>query len=443
MSELNVRQIEVGCVRPHPDNREFEKAGEVWRDFKSSVYRYGVVTPLLVRAVSGGSRDEVYYEIIAGERRWEASCQLGNSEVPCVVRDLSDSEALELIMVENLQREDIDPMEEARGVRLLVEQAGLSSAEVAERICKSPEWVELRQGLLLLPEEAQARVRSREVGLGVLQMVLHLPEDRRAEGLQMVLHPAFQDEPLNARQTERVLEESIIAPARAKAEWEARRGELLTHWTVELRKMAEPGLDPLIVQVADFEDRARGQYARDWVYTADLSGAAPKVLRWLHLAQRHGVPVKVYPGKVADENEKLADSVAMVDEELLLEAEKALEEHEEGAAWLLEAVKAKPASKSEKLDPDAREDQAEVDREEAIREVVSRDPGMSAMVDLGRVREASRVLMAMSSEDFSCSEPDWFPPDWDVWNCEECAAAHLALEWVLENAGAQGGEEEE
>jgi ParB family chromosome partitioning protein len=438
MMTEKVREYGIEVLSPHPENREIVTSGEDWEDFKRSVKRHGVLTPLLIRPHEGA------FQIVCGERRWQAATALEMAAVPCVVRELSDEAALELMMVENLQREDVDPVEEARGVRLLIEKAGLSAEEVGERICKSADWVNLRQGLLSLPEEAQVRARSREVSLGVLQMVLHLPEQNREEGLQMVLHPAFQDEPLNVRQAEQLLNEEIIEPARRRAEWEERKGVLRTRWMVRLRELVSLPDDrgDLVVQVAEWDERGKGQCAEDKVYAVDLTPEAPQPLRWLSLALRHGLPVRVFPGRVDQGDEALNDSVAMVDDQLIMAGERALEENEEGAAWYgpARAESKRRESGDGRQEEDEREDEEEAQREEVrLSRETKMGAEMSGWIDVKKVKRAVDILrFPCGADDIAFEDlPAWFSAHWLGFNDEERKAAREALQWVLESCGGE------
>jgi ParB family chromosome partitioning protein len=432
-----ITSLSKSQLQRHPNNREIVTTGEDWEQFRESIRQHGILTPLLVRTIAADQ-----YQIIAGERRWRAAQANNLESIPCVIRDLSDSEALVLMMVENLQREDIDPIEEARGVLLLIEQAGLTREEISDRLNESAEWVDLRQGLLELPEDARELVKEKRVALGVMQMILHLPSDRRDEGLQMVLHPAFQDEPLNPRQAEQILEEEIIAPARARREWEERKGELQTYWTIELRKTAASSFDPFILQIADFDERALGQHAEDTIYRVDLTSDDHEGATWLHLAQRHGVPVRIHPAKVNHDQPQLENSVAMVDHHLVLTAEKALEEHQPGAAWLREAQKAKPTPESQKIDPDAREDQAELDAEDERNAPKTKTGGsLTGWVDLGKIKTVSRIFLAKLEPDCDGSYPDWLPRNWEDWEPESLRAGLEILEWVQNMNASNGGDQ--
>ena len=354
------------------------------------------------------------FEIIAGERRWTAAQELELASLEAIVRELDDAEALKLMLVDNLQRAELDPMEEARSVRLLVEKAGLSPQEISDEIKKSISWVELRQGLLDLPGEVGGMVTRREVSLNVLQMVLDLPQESQEEGLQIVLHPTFQDDPLNARQAELLLESKIIEPARLKKEWEARTEELKRNWTIRLSQQARIELDALNIQVVTWGEKepelpSSHQAAEDEIYLNDRTDLAPEGrLRWLNLAQRHGVPVIVYPwSRVEGSESPVAGSLAVVDSKTILLAEQAREEHG-GEAWLSAALKKK---KEKVADPDEREDQEEVEREE-VRESreVTRSYEMSGWVDLKKIM----LLKSFCEKVLSHEEDTSLPEDFEL-----------------------------
>ena len=434
MTENQITQIPTHHLHPHPDNREIVCQGEQWDEFRRSIKKDGINDNLIVRPMLG---DNVY-QIISGERRWRAASQENLETVPCIVRDLNDTEARVLMMVSNIHRQDVDPVEEARGIKLLIEQSGLSESEVMNGISKSDEWVRLRQGLLSLPDDAIVKVRSGEVELAVVQMVLHLPSDRQEEALQMVLHPAFQEAPLNARQAHQFLEDEIIAPARARKEWEDRQAELMSHWTAELRKLSDPELDAMIIQIAEYHEATpkKSQYACDLIYETDLTYEAPAKCRWLHLAQRHGLPIRIHPARLDHDNLKLTNSIALVNYDVLIEGEKALDQlnnPEQGSAWL---ASARRATQAETFDPDAREDQAELDNEEARNAPkVETGGSLHALIDVTKIKHAGRVLTFLQDPDCEVTVPDWFPGSWVEYSEAKQATLIEALEWVLELAG--------
>jgi len=141
-------------------------------ELTDSIREHGVLSPLMVRIIEGG-----YYQIIAGERRWRAARAAGLSEVPARIVVADDKRALELAMVENLQREDLSPIEEARGYRALMEEFGMTQEEVAQRVSKSRPSVANSLRLLSLPAELKELVLRGELSAGSARALLALKSD--------------------------------------------------------------------------------------------------------------------------------------------------------------------------------------------------------------------------------------------------------------------------
>lgn len=431
---MKIENLKVEEVFPNPVNRKFEKSGEEWESFVSSVRARGVITPVLVRPFGDG------YELIAGERRWTAAGVSGLESIPAMVRrDLSDQEALELMLIENFQREDLDPIEAAKGIAELVRVSGLDSESLSARLNKPVEWVSLRQGLLELDDEVQAYVSSRRVELAVVQMILHLPSEFREEAVQLVLHPSYQEDPLNARAAERILEKKIIEPARERKAWQEREGVLKSAWTVALRGVDCPdeNLDAVNVQIAEWSDElpaGEHQAAMDEVYEVELTGDAPHGCRWVNLAQRHGLPVVVYARSGANpDDEKRAGSIALVNVAMVNLGERALEECEEVSqkAWL---ESAKKKSRGKKIDPDEREDEEELKNEESRNsQVIDQRMELRVWIDMGEVMRlrSSAEWVYESMDDGSMVEED---EEWDerLWglSAAEVNGMVRALRWV-------------
>jgi len=137
-----------------------------------SIREHGMLSPLMVRSIDDG-----YYQIIAGERRWRAARAAGLSEVPARIVVADDKRALELAMVENLQREDLSPIEEARGYRALMEEFGMTQEEVAQRVSKSRPAVTNALRLLSLPAELMELVLRGELSAGSARALLALKTD--------------------------------------------------------------------------------------------------------------------------------------------------------------------------------------------------------------------------------------------------------------------------
>jgi len=163
---------------------------EALADLASSIREKGVLQPLLVRKV--GEK----YEIVAGERRWRASCLAGLSEVPVIVRELSDLETLEIAIIENLQREDLGPVEEARAYARLLEH-GKSQEEVAGAVGKARSTVANALRLLALPDDALRALENGDITPGHARAILAQPEEDRVWALTQMLNGG-----LNVRQAE-------------------------------------------------------------------------------------------------------------------------------------------------------------------------------------------------------------------------------------------------
>ncbi len=185
--------IPLHKVEPNPlqPRREFDP--EALQALSDSIVAHGMIQPLTVREVPGG-----YYQIIAGERRWRAARQAGLQEVPVLVVEADDRKVMELALVENLQREDLNPMEEAQGYQTLMEDYGLTQAETAERVGKSRPAVANALRLLNLSEDLAELVRNGTLSPGHARALLGVKSEKlRKQAAQRII--ALQ---LSVRQAE-------------------------------------------------------------------------------------------------------------------------------------------------------------------------------------------------------------------------------------------------
>ena len=159
---LRITEIEPNRSQPR---KQFDE--EALAELADSIAQHGVLQPLLVRPLSDG-----HYQLVAGERRWRASRMAGLSEVPVVVRELNDQEAAELALIENLQREDLNPMEEALGFQTLMESYGLTQEETARAVNKSRPAVANSLRLLRLPRAVADLVAEGKLSAGHARAVL-------------------------------------------------------------------------------------------------------------------------------------------------------------------------------------------------------------------------------------------------------------------------------
>ena len=186
-----VRYIPINDIRPNPQQprRRFDQDG--LRELSESIAAYGILQPLTVRAQNGG------YELVAGERRWRAARMAGLTQVPAVVIEADDRKAMELAMIENLQREDLNPIEEAEGYRVLTEQYGMTQDECAQRVGKSRPTVANALRLLGLTEPVRAMVEDGRLSAGHARALLVLNSKQQQAAAETVIKDA-----LSVRQTE-------------------------------------------------------------------------------------------------------------------------------------------------------------------------------------------------------------------------------------------------
>lgn len=201
---LRISEIEPNRSQPR---KEFDEAALA--DLADSIREHGVIQPLLVRPLPSGG-----YQLVAGERRWRASRMAGLSEVPVVIRELSDHETMELALIENLQRQDLNPIEEAEGYERLMKQFGLTQEQVAKRVVKSRSAVANALRLLALPTEVRTMVSEGEISGGHARAVLAVNEaDKRVEAArQMVGLSVRQSEALAKRMNKKPVEKLEQSP---------------------------------------------------------------------------------------------------------------------------------------------------------------------------------------------------------------------------------------
>ncbi|MFO1088897.1 MAG: ParB/RepB/Spo0J family partition protein [Hyphomicrobiales bacterium] len=157
----SLRHVPIELIEPSPNNPRRLFREEDLEDLSRSLREKGMLQPLLVRR-KGDNR----YEIIAGERRWRAAQRAGLHDLPVLIRDLSDGEALEIALVENIQRADLNPIEEARGYSQLIDQFGYTQQKLAESVGKSRSHIANTLRLLTLPDEVQRKLEAGELTAG-------------------------------------------------------------------------------------------------------------------------------------------------------------------------------------------------------------------------------------------------------------------------------------
>jgi ParB family chromosome partitioning protein len=221
-----VREISISDITPNPfQPRKHFDAGTL-DELKTSIAEYGVLVPIIVR------RREDGYELVAGERRWRASAALLRPTIPAIVRASDDRQTLEFAIVENLQRENLNPLEEAAGFQYLIEEYGLTQEEVARRVGKSRAAVANTLRLLGLPDAIKLMLVDGRLSAGHARALLAISEVNRGPLAERAV-----SEGLTVRALERLVDGTTTPPARRS-----------------------PVLRPLSPEERDFEGRMRQRF---------------------------------------------------------------------------------------------------------------------------------------------------------------------------------------
>ncbi|SRR5690606_1346611 len=196
LRELPIDLLQRGKYQPRIDMRE-----ETLAELAESIRAQGIVQPIVVRPLRDGASGEVRYEIIAGERRWRAAQMAGLEVVPAVVRDIPDEAAVAVALIENIQREDLNPLEEARSLKRLIDEFGMTHAQAAEAVGRSRVTVTNLLRLLELPEPVRAMLERRELDMGHARALLGVP----SQAVQIELANRIRKEGWSVRDTENAI----------------------------------------------------------------------------------------------------------------------------------------------------------------------------------------------------------------------------------------------
>ena len=203
-SDTRIETLPLREIEPDPGQPRKTFDDETLAELSASIAEHGLLQPIAVRPKPSGG-----YLIVAGERRWRASRMAGLTEVPVIVKDVTDEQAMELALVENLQREDLDPVEEAAGIRELMTRCDLTQEQAARKLGKSRSALANSLRLLSLPETVLELLKSGFITIGHAKVVLGLPTpELQEEAAQMIA-----DNQLNVRQAE-ALCKKLAKPAK-------------------------------------------------------------------------------------------------------------------------------------------------------------------------------------------------------------------------------------
>lgn len=196
--ELNINEVEPNSKQPRTDFDE-----DKLRALADSVEKYGVIQPILVKKQENG-----FYQIIAGERRWRASKLAGLKTIPAIVKEYEELRSIEIALIENLQREDLNPIEEALGYKNLMVQFSMTQEAISESVGKSRSAVANSLRLLSLDDELLALVREKELSEGHARALLGLSDREK----RLFLASKIVEEGLSVRQTEALVKKYNTEP---------------------------------------------------------------------------------------------------------------------------------------------------------------------------------------------------------------------------------------
>lgn len=223
--QVGIDKLRSGVYQPR---KTFEK--EPLQELAQSIKENGILQPIIVRKTAGG-----FFEIVAGERRWRGAQLAGLHEVPVLIKNFEDKEALELAIVENVQREDLNPMEEAEAYSRLAAEFHLSQQQIAEKVGKDRATVANAIRLLALPKEVQEMVAEGRLSVGHAKVLLSLPDPKK----QSELAKKVLSEKIAVRKLEKLVSAAVTAPAEGKAPLASQNtmGQLVGALSDELQKM--------------------------------------------------------------------------------------------------------------------------------------------------------------------------------------------------------------
>ncbi len=209
--EGELRQLAVADLKPGKYQPRTHMDQPALQELAESIKQRGIVQPILVRALTNTSGGVAKFEIVAGERRWRAAQLAGLTTVPALVRDIADDAALGIGLIENIQREDLNVMEEAAGIQRLIEEFKLTHDEAAKAVSRSRSAVSNLLRLLELAKPVQDMVMEQKLDMGHARALLSLAKAKQVELAHQIVH-----KDLSVRDTERLVKIALAPPKAAK-----------------------------------------------------------------------------------------------------------------------------------------------------------------------------------------------------------------------------------
>lgn len=197
-TEKELRYIDINDIKPNAAQSRKVFDEDKLEELAESIDRHGLIQPVVLRSAVQG------YEIVAGERRWRAARMVGLKEIPCIVKELTDEENMLLSIIENMQREDLNPIEEAEGLKQMIDTYGLTQEQVSRGVGKSRPYITNSLRLLKLPERIRYLTAEGSLSVGHARALAAI----RDEALQQKLAERAVEEGLSVRQIERLAQET-------------------------------------------------------------------------------------------------------------------------------------------------------------------------------------------------------------------------------------------
>ncbi|RPF51126.1 ParB/RepB/Spo0J family partition protein [Aquisalibacillus elongatus] len=227
VEEEGVQEVPIDQIRPNPYQPRKNFEADAIEELKDSILQNGVLQPIIVRQTIKG------FEIVVGERRYRASKEGGLKTIPAVVRELSDEQMMELALLENLQREDLTPMEEAEAYERLIHELNIKQDDLAKRLGKSRPHIANMMRLLSLPEKVRAMINSKELTMGHGRALLSLKEEEEI----VLVADKIRKEHLNVRQVENLITQLNEKKQKKKQKKTTKKDVFISSKEAELRDL--------------------------------------------------------------------------------------------------------------------------------------------------------------------------------------------------------------
>lgn len=314
-----LKEIGIEDMAPWEGQPRKRFSEEKAKQLLHSVRMHGVIQPLVVRMVEGAPargpmpEGKVRYQIIAGERRWRAAAEAGKKSLMCVLREVSDAEALELALVENLFRDDLDVFEEAEGYKGLL-ALGWTVVGVAERFGKERGFVHRRLELLGLDEKERVELREGRLSEAAARELAKVPVEHRERALDEVIHPKYSEEPMKRDQAVAHLKAKFVKPAEDAARWELGRKDLERQF-------------PEAVVTGYADGMAMRGHGSGWVpvdgkpksfeVVERLRADGAEIPCWGDLAEKYGATIHIVPVEDGEGVQRLVERKVVMDGDIV------------------------------------------------------------------------------------------------------------------------------